>query len=156
MRYTKVLDFLTQTDGAPVVYILKASIAAVIGTILMILVSAQFMPAPPASESEPSRIALAMILLGIWPLISTAVIAAFLRVAKRFTPTYWHAAAAAAISFALLLSLLLGVVVGIVYLWPFFIYAVAFLAWQIKSEQQAWLMSILVHSTVNLLPVLLM
>ena len=155
MRITNPLNFLTRTDGAVAVYVLKASAAAVIGMIALILVSAQFIAAPEPSESEPSPLAMAVILLAIWPLISAVVMAALLRVTKRFAPTYWHAAGAAALAFALLLSLLLGFAVGIVYVWPFFIYAVAFLAWQLKSEQHAWVMTILIHSTVNLIPVLL-
>jgi len=152
---TNLLDFLTRTDGAPAIYILKASAAAVIGMIALILVSSQFITAPEPSDSEPSPLAMAVILLAIWPLIAAVVLAALLRVTKRVAPTYWHAAGGAALVFALLLSLLLGLAVGIVYVWPFFIFAVAFLAWQLKSEQHAWVMTILIHSTVNLIPVLL-
>ena len=155
MRFTKLLDFLIRTDEAPAIYILKASASAVIGMIALILVSSQFIAAPEPSDSEPAPLAMAVILLAVWPLISVAVIAALLRVAKKFAPTYWYAAGAVAVGFALLLSLFLGPAVGIVYVWPFFILAVAFLAWQLKSEQQAWVMTILIHSTVNLIPVLL-
>lgn len=155
MRFTKWLDFLTRTDGAQVIYILKASAAALMGMVVLILVAAQFIAAPESSESDTSPVTLAVILLFIWPLITTAVIAALLHVAKRVAPTYWHAAAGAAIAFALLLSFMLGPAVGVVYVWPFFIYAIAFLAWQLKSEYQAWGVTILIHSCVNLLPVLL-
>lgn len=151
----KWLHFLTHTDEAPVIYILKASAAALTGMIVVILVSAQFLSAPESSESDSSPVALAVILLAIWPLITTAVIAALLHVAKQISPTYWHAAAGAAMAFALLLSFMLGPAIGVVYVWPFFIYAVAFLAWQLKSEYQAWGVTILIHSCVNLLPVLL-
>lgn len=155
MYITNRLDFLTRTDDAPAIYILRASVTAIIGMIVLILVSAPFVAAPEGSESELEPLALAFILLAIWPLITAAVIAALLRVLRQFAPTYWHAAGGAAVGFALLLSLLLGFSVGIVYVWPFFIYAVAFLAWQLKSELQAWVMTILIHSTVNLIPVFL-
>lgn len=155
MNFANLLDFLTRTDGAPAIYILKAAATAILGMIVLILVSAPFVMAPEGSESELEPIALAVILLAIWPFFSAAVIAALLRVAKQFAPTYWHAAGGAALGFALLLSLLLGLTVGIVYVWPFFIYAVAFLAWQLKSELHAWVMTILIHSAVNLIPVFL-
>lgn len=155
MHISNLLSFLTRTDGAPAIYILKASATATIGMIVLILVSAPFVAAPEGSESDLEPLALAVILLAIWPFITAAVIAALLRGMKQVAPTYWHAAGAAAVGFALLLSLLLGLSVGIVYVWPFFIYAVAFLAWQLKSELHAWGMTILIHSTVNLIPVFL-
>lgn len=155
MHITNLLDFLTRTDDAPAIYILRASVTAIIGMIVLILVSAPFVAAPEGSESELEPLALTVILLVVWPFISAAVIAAWLRVLRQFAPTYWHAAGGAAVGFALLLSLLLGFSVGIVYVWPFFIYAVAFLAWQLKSELHAWGMTILIHSTVNLIPVFL-
>jgi len=40
--------------------------------------------------------------------------------------------------------------------WPFFIYAVVFLAWQLKSNRAAWAMTLGVQAMVNLLPVLFM
>lgn len=155
MHIDKILGFLTRTEGPPALYALKASAAAVIGMIVMILFAAPFIPAPQSSGSEPSPVALAIILLVVWPLISTMIIAALLRVTKRFAPTYWHAAGGAAIGFAVLLCVWLGIAVGIAYVWPFFIYATAFLAWQLKSEAHAWGMTILIHSVVNLIPVFL-
>lgn len=155
MHITNLLDFLTRTDDAPAIYILRASATAIIGMFALGLVLSPFVAAPEGSESELEPLALAVILLVVWPIISAAVIAALLRVMRQFAPTYWHAAGGAAVGFVLLLSVLLGHSAGIVFVWPVFIYAVAFLAWQLKSELQAWVMTILIHSTVNLIPVFL-
>ena len=156
MRPFLALDFLTRTDGSPVAYALRAAAVAMIGTIVIILVIAQFLAAPESSEPNSSTAAAAITLLIIWPLIATAVIALLSRSLKQHLPTYWHAAAATAIGFALVLGLLLGLEVGLVYAWPFFIYSVTFLAWQLRSEWQAWLMTALVHSLVNVIPVVLL
>jgi len=149
-----MLDYLTRTKTAPLAYLLKACVTVYAGTILIVLVGSQliFPPEPSGEETEPAG--LAIILLLFWPWLATGFIQLALIPAKMIAPTYWHAAGAVALGFALIFSLMGGLVVGIVYVWPFFVFAVTFLAWQLESLRQAWIMTTLLHAMVNL-PVVL-
>ena len=94
--------------------------------------------------------------LGIAGAILVGVLAGLLNLTKRVAPTYWHAAAMAALAFTVLLSAWLGVGTGLLYIWPFFVYATCFLAWQLESDWYAWGVTMLVQVTVNLLPTALL
>ena len=56
----------------------------------------------------------------------------------------------AALLLALGLALLGGPQTGIVFAWPFFVYAVVFLAWQLQSNRLAWGMTLALQAMVNL------
>lgn len=145
-----MLDYLTRTGGSPLVYILKAWATICAGTIIIVMVGSQVIPSPGPSETESAPASLAAILLLVWPLLTTGLIQLALIPARFFAPTYWHAAAFVALGYALMLGLIGGPVVGIVYVWPIFIFAVTFLAWQLESIRHAWLMATLLHAMVNL------
>ncbi len=150
-----MLDYLTRTDGSPVLYILKAAATAIAGTFLIVIVAAIWVSDPEPSDSETSRGAMLFTLLIGFPLFATLLLHPVLLLARRMAPTYWHAAAGTAALFALAFGLAGGPVTGIVFAWPFFIYSVTFLAWQLKSVAHAWIMTVLVQVAVNLLPALL-
>ncbi|MCA8900039.1 MAG: hypothetical protein KDA53_02190 [Hyphomonas sp.] len=149
-----MLDYLTRTDGSPLAYLAKAWGTVVAGTIVMILAASLFLHDPPPSEDEAADGAVTFILLVVWPIIATGLVFAAVSVARRFAPTYWHAAAGSALVFALIFGMLGGPIVGVVYAWPFFVYCVTFLAWQLKSTLHAWVMTTALHAAVNLIPVL--
>lgn len=149
-----MLNDLTRTDGSPVVYLLKAWGTVIAGTIVSILLASQVLPTPDPPDPDADTSGVAIILLVFWPLIATALIQVVTLLARRFAPTYWHAAATTAFVFALGLGLVGGPVVGVVYAWPIFIYAIVFLAWQLRSDLHGWAMTLALQAMVNLLPVL--
>ncbi|MEZ5997235.1 MAG: hypothetical protein R3B98_00890 [Hyphomonas sp.] len=150
-----MLDYLTRTDGQPWAYLLRAYATVILGTVLIILVASGFVPSPEPVEDDASRAFIIFVLLGLWPVVGTGLIQGLLIPARRFAPTYWHAAAGTALVIAVLLTLLGGPIAGIVYAWPFFVYSVTFLAWQLVSTTHAWVMTVLLQAMVNLLPALL-
>ena len=150
-----MLDYLTRTDGSPLVYLLKAWATVCAGTIIMVLVGSLFIHAQEPAGAETDTAGLVPILLLFWPLMVTGFIHLALIPAKLLAPTYWHAAGVVALGFALIFGLIGGPVVSIVYMWPFFIFAVTFLAWQLKSSTHAWIMTTLLHAMVNL-PIILL
>ena len=149
-----MLDYLTRTDGSPVVYLLRAWITVIAGTIVCVLLASLVLPSPDAPEPEADTKGVAVILLVFWPLVATGLIQLATLLARRLAPTYWHAAAATAFAFAFGLGLVGGPVVGVVYAWPFFIYAIVFLAWQLRSDLHGWVMTLALQVMVNLLPAL--
>ena len=149
-----MLDYLTRTGGSPLLYLLKAWATVCTGTIIMVLAGTLFISPHEPSGAETDTAGLLPILLLFWPLLVTGFIQLALIPAKILAPTYWYAAGATALGFALIFGLMGGPVVGIVYVWPFFIFAVTFLAWQLKSSLHAWIMTTLLHAMVNL-PVIL-
>ena len=151
-----MLDYLTRTDGSPVVYLLKAYGTVIVGTIVIILFASLFLPEPESHDPETDPGSAAFALLIIWPLVATGLIHLATLLARKVAPTYWHAAAATALAFTFGLGLLGGPMVGVVYSWPFFIYATVFLAWQLKSDLHGWVMALALQVMVNLLPVLLL
>lgn len=152
MSLTRHLGFLTETSGSPAAYILKAGLVAIAGTIGVTLILSPFLPTSEASESDQSAMVTGFVLVVVWPIITTAVLSGLLGGTKRVMPTYWHAAAVSALGFSVVIGGLLGPIVGVVHAWPLFVYAVAFLAWQLISNTHAWTITIILHAAVNLIP----
>ncbi|MEO0981777.1 MAG: hypothetical protein AAFX03_03905 [Pseudomonadota bacterium] len=148
------INFLTRTEGPPALYLLRAYALTIAGAIVMIFITAPFVPAPEDADPVDPGASIIIILALIWPLLTTGLIAGGLTAAKRITPTYWHAAAATALALTAAFALLLNLAVAIVYLWPLFVYAVVFLAWELKSTLHAWAMATALHAAVNLGPAL--
>ena len=73
----------------------------------------------------------------------------------RITPTYWHAAGVSALVFLVLFSLGAGLESGLIFAWPYFLYSLTFLAWQLKSDADAFIMTGLLQSAVMALPALI-
>ena len=145
-----MLDYLTRTDGSPVFYLLKAWATVCIGTILIVLVASQIVPAQESGDTDVRKTTLIWVLLVFWPLLTTGLIQLALIPAKIFAPTYWYAAGGVALVFAIIFGLMGGPDVGIIYAWPIFVFSVSFLAWQLKSTAHAWIMATLLHAMVNL------
>ena len=149
------LKFMTRTDGSPLIYLLKAFALTIIGEIVIILVQLSFFPASPQSSSdEPVNVSAFGILI-LWPLFSTCVVWAAITGFKRISPTYWHAAAGSAFAIAALFVLITDISVALVLAWPFFIYALTFLAWQLKSTLHGFAMTAVLQGMVSLLPAML-
>ena len=151
-----MLDYLTRTDGSAAVYLFKAFGTVIVGTVIVVFFASLFFSGPDSTPSENSRAVNALILLIVWPVMVTAMLQGLLLLARRFAPDYWYAAGGTALLLALAMGLLGGPAASSVMVWPFFIYAVVFLAWQLKSNRAAWAMTLGVQAMVNLLPVLFM
>ena len=151
----KYLEFMTQTDVPRIQYLAKAFAAAILGTILVATLAILLLPenaAPDAGDrTDPPMIGL----LVIWPIVSTLVIWVLLAGLRRITPTYWHAAGVSALVFLVLFSLGAGLESGLIFAWPYFLYSLTFLAWQLKSDADAFIMTGLLQSAVMALPALI-
>lgn len=147
------LSFMTRTDGSRAVYLWRAWLAAVLGvaaaTFLVILV------APEPENADPGPPPPFFGFAVIWPAVSSLVMWGILEVARRRTPTYWHAAGAAALIFTAFFALAAGLQAGLIFGWPCFIYALTFLAWHLRSNLEGLAMSfalqVAVHLTLSLL-----
>ena len=146
----QLLNFMTRTDGSPIVYLLKALGLAIVGTVLLILMQViLFPPTEEAYEAEPASIPLFALFI-VWPIISTFFIWFILTNMRRISPTYWHAAAGSALIIALVFSLIGGIESAVVVAWPYFIYSLTFLAWQLKSNLHGFGMTAALQGLVML------
>ncbi|MFT5775787.1 hypothetical protein [Hyphomonas sp.] len=151
----KYLQFMTQTDVPRILYLVKAFAAAVLGTILVATLTSLLMPESAVPDAR-DRTGPAMIgVLVIWPILSTLVIWALLARLRRITPTYWQAAGASALVFLVLFSIGAGLQSGLIFAWPYFLYSLTFLAWQPKSDADAFIMTGLLQSAAMALPALI-
>lgn len=150
------LDFMTRTNGSPIVYLLKALGLTFAGTVVIILVTMSFIPAPEdVSAAEPEQVStFAMII--IWPLFATLLIWGAISGFKRISPTYWHAAAGSALVLAAIFGLLSDITVAVILAWPFFIYSLTFLAWQLKSTQYGFVMTAVLQGMVSIIPAMIL
>ncbi len=143
----KLLDFMTRTDGSRAVYLWRAWLAVILGTMLIAVITVLAFPQPAADPQPPPPFVGFVIL---WPAVSTMVLWGVLEVARRLTPTYWHAAGAAMGVFAVLFTLASGLQGGLIFAWGYLIYAVTFLAWQLKSNLDGFLMTYALQASVHL------
>jgi hypothetical protein len=145
------LHFMTNTDGSRAVYLWRAYLAVLVGTILVALVAVQVFPQPEADPSAPPPF---LGFVFIWPAISTLMLWGVLELTRRATPTYWHAASAAMAVFTALFCLVAGLSGGLMLGWGYLFYALTFLAWQLKSNLDGFVMAYalqaLVHLTLSL------
>lgn len=127
------------------------------GTFLSIALVMVLLPIPDetGNDTELPRSALSLILLIIWPLIITGLIWLITSITVRHLPTYWHVALATALGFTLVTGLWLGVHVALFYTWAVYIAAIVFLAWQLRSTAEGFLMCFGVLSLLNISPLLL-
>jgi hypothetical protein len=152
----KYLQFMTRTDGPRIAYLARAFGAALLGTILMATLVSLILPRE-ASQGAGDTAATPSLtdLLVIWPIVSTLVLWAVLAGVKRATPTYWHAAGTSALVFFALFTFGAGVQTGLIFVWPYFLYSLTFLAWQLESDLDAVIMTGLLQSAVMSLPALI-
>lgn len=149
------LQFMTQTDVPRIQYLAKAFAAAVAGTVLVATLAVLLLPENTAPDASDQTAPPMVGLLVIWPIVSTLVIWALLAGLRRITPTYWHAAGISALIFLVLFSLVAGLQAGLIFAWPYFLYSLTFLAWQLKSDADAFIMTGLLQSAVMALPALI-
>lgn len=134
------LTFMTRTDGSRVVYLWRAYLVVVIGTVVAAVLAALAFPAPEA-EPDPAGAPPFVAFVFVWPVFSTLMLWGILEVARRVMPTYWHAAGAAALAWAALFALAIGPAGGLILGWPYFLFALTFLAWQLKSTLEGLAMT---------------
>lgn len=144
------LAFMTRTDVTRMEYLLKAFAATVGGTILFALLAVLAFPDPDAAvEAAPPPPFAAFVIM--WPAVSTVVIWGVLEGTRRMTPTYWHAAGASALVFAGIFTLAAGVQGGLIFAWPYFMFSLTFLAWQLRSNLDGVVMTFALQVALNLL-----
>ncbi len=98
------LSFMTRNDGSRAVDLWRAYLAVVLGTALVAILAVLIFPVPEAAgDASPPPPFVGFVIL--WPAVSSLVLWAVLEVTRRYTPTYWHAAGAAALVFAALFTL---------------------------------------------------
>lgn len=145
----KLLDFMTRTDGSRALYLWRAWLAVMIGTLAIAVLMTLILPAEPAeAEARPPPPLVEFAIL--WPAISTLMLWGILEVARRVTPTYWHAAGAAMGVFAVLFTLAAGLDGALIFAWGYLLYAVTFLAWQLRSNLDGFVMAYLLQASVHL------
>ena len=151
----KYLIFLTQTDKSRVVYLAQALAAVIVGSVVMLtLVAILFPNASPADSGEEGEPPLFGLIV-VWPVVSTLALWFILSMTRRATPTYWHAAGWSAVSFTFVFALLAGPQTGLIFAWPYFIYSLTFLAWQLRSTRDGLLMVTLLQAAVMAVPALI-
>ena len=147
------LIFMTHTDGSRIVYLAKAFLLTLVGSTAMALAAVLLLPASQPGDSPPPPFFGFVVL---WPGASTILVWGVLAGAKRLTPTYWHAAGVSALAFTGLFTAASGLQGGLIFAWPYFIYSLTFLAWQLKSDLDGFAMTFLLQAAVNLVPALLL
>jgi hypothetical protein len=91
----------------------------------------------------------------VWPAVSSLVLWGVLEGLRRVLPTYWHVAGAAALVFGGLFTWLTDLQGGRIFTWPYFIYALTFLAWHLRSTLEGLVMTfalqVAAHLTLSVL-----
>ncbi|KCZ92415.1 hypothetical protein [Hyphomonas johnsonii] len=151
----KYLAFMTRTDGPRPLYLLWAYLATVAGTIVFATLAVLLFPTPQtAGEAAAPPPFFGLVI--VWPLISTLMVWGVVAGTRRITPTYWHAAGLATAAFIVFFSLIAGIQGGMIFAWPYFMFCLTFLAWQLKSNLDGFVMTFLLQAAVNFLPAVLM
>ncbi len=152
----KYLNFMTQTDKSRVVYLAQALGVVIAGSVVTLTLVAILFPNAPASQSGEEAPPPLFGLLVLWPVVSTLALWFILSMTRRATPTYWHAAGWSALSFTFVFALLAGPQTGLIFAWPYFIYSLTFLAWQLRSTRDGLLMTALLQAAVMAVPALIL
>lgn len=142
------LTFMTRTDGSRAVYLWRAYLLVVIGTVVAATLTVLAFPQPETDSSDPPPPFIGFVIL--WPVVSTLVLWGVLEVARRVTPTYWHAAGAAMLASAAFYTLASDLQGGLIFAWAYFIYALTFLAWQLRSNLEGFVMACVLQASVHL------
>lgn len=142
------LSFMTRTDGSRVVYLWRAFLAAVLGTVLAAVGANLIFQQPETPDTSPPPPFFGVVLM--WPAVSSLVLWGVTEVARRAAPTYWHAAGATALAFAAFFALAANPQAGLIFAWPYFIYALTYLAWHLRSNLEGLAMTFALQVAVNL------
>lgn len=153
MDPTKWLAFMTRTDGPRWAYLLRAFLLTIAGTFAAAAFVVAFLSEPPGEAGTDEAPPFGGFVI-LWPAVSTVALWGVLELLKRIAPTYWHAAAGAMLVFAGLFTLAAGVQAGLIFAWAYFMFALTFLAWQLKSPLEGFVMAFLLQVLVNLVPAL--
>ncbi len=143
-----VLTFMTRNDGSRMVYLWRAWLAVMLGTALIAVLAVLIFPVAETAEDTAPPPLIGFVLF--WPAVSSLALWGVLEVLRRITPTYWHAAGGAALAFATLFTLASGLQGGLIFAWPYFLYALTFLAWHLKSNLEGLTMTFALQVAVNL------
>lgn len=152
----KYLNFMTQTDRSRLIYLAQALGAVIAGSVVTLTLVAILFPNAPGSQSGDEAEPPLFGLLVLWPIVSTLALWFILSMTRRATPTYWHAAGWSALSFTFVFALLVGPQTGLIFAWPYFIYSLTFLAWQLNSTRDALFMTTLLQAAVMAVPAMIL
>lgn len=147
-----ILRILRNTDQSIWRYVWKASLLALIPSIVISIGVTLAMPAEGPDLAGPAIQVVCGILI-ISPWLETLIMWLVLIGLKRFITGQTRMAAASAILWGMLHSLV-APVWGLVVAWPFFVFSICFLAWEKKSRVRAILATGLTHTCQNILPVI--
>lgn len=142
------LSFMTRTDGSRAVYLWRAFLAAVLGLVVSAVAAILIFPQPETADTGPLPPFFVVVLM--WPAVSSLLLWGVAEVARRYTPTYWHAAGATALIFVAFFALAADLQAGMIFAWPYFIYALTFLAWHLRSNLEGLVMTFALQVAVNL------
>lgn len=149
---------LYNTDQSIGRYVLKAWLFAFVPSIL---IAAALSLAGGGGEETGQQIvegqtplvfAFGALLLSPW--VETLLMIPILALYRRFIPRPVFIALASALTWAIFHSLLVPFW-GLTVCWPFFIFSIAFLEWEKKSLLRAVIVTALIHTCQNLVPVIL-
>jgi hypothetical protein len=144
---THRLSFMTRNNGSRLVYLCRAWLAVMLGTALIAVLAVLVFPVAETAQEAPPPPFLGFVLL--WPAVSSLALWGVLEVLRRALPTYWHAAGGAALVFAGVFTLASGVQGGLIFAWPYFLYALTFLAWHLRSDLEGLTMTFALQVAVN-------
>jgi len=142
------LSFMTRTDGSRAVYLWRAFLAAVLGMMLSAVAAILIFPQPETPDTSPPPPFVGLVL--IWPAVSSLILWGVAELARRAAPTYWHAAGATALAFAAFFALVANPQAGLIFAWPYFIYALTYLAWHLRSNLEGLTMTFALQVAINL------
>lgn len=145
---TNWLAFMTRNDGSRAVYLWRAYLAVILGAALIAVLAVLIFPVPETPQESAPPPFIGFVLL--WPAVSSLALWGVLEVLRRALPTYWHAAGGAALVFAAVFTLASGLQGGLILAWPYFLYALTFLAWHLRSNLEGLAMTFALQAAVNL------
>jgi hypothetical protein len=159
---TDWLAFMTRNDGPKALYLVQAYAALVLGTALIGMIAVSVFSAPELQVAasgggvpQPAQAPPVVAFVLVWPAVSSLVLWGVLEGLRRVLPTYWHVAGAAALVFGGLFTWLTDLQGGLIFTWPYFIYALTFLAWHLRSTLEGLVMTfalqVAAHLTLSVL-----
>ena len=148
----RILHFLSRTDLPARTYVWRAAVIAFIPSIMISIVVTLALPhKSPTFDGPVAFVVFSMLILSPW--IETLLMWPILWVLKRFTRNQLSIALGSMAVWAILHSLA-SPAWGLIIAWPFFIFSVCFLEWEKKSKIKAIVVTALVHTCQNAIPVI--
>ncbi len=141
------LSYMTRNDGSRLAYLWRAWLAVMLGTALIAVLAVLVFPVAETAQEAPPPPFPGVVLLS--PAVPSLALWGVLEVLRRALPTYWHAAGGAALVFAGVFKLASGVQGGLIFAWPYFLSALTFLAWHLRSDLEGVTMTFALQVAAN-------